>query len=293
MAISKYEVLLKTIELSSITKAAAELGYTQPGITHIINNLEEELGIKILNRNRSGIQLTLEGELILPCIEALHNAELYVAKRAAEIRDANITVVKVGATTGISTHIIPSLFSRFSERFPDISLHLCPGTNEEIESLLMKGEIDCGFILFPTSISATTYSFIEDPICVIMPYGHPLEKYQIVPQELLLDFPYVRFKDGQHRDFESITVYKELLAKATCTSNDDYSVMALVEKGFGISLMPSLMMRKAPYSISQRLLDPPVTRSICLAITQKEADISEPSMKFIQFVNETKDSLFL
>ncbi|MFR6331705.1 MAG: LysR family transcriptional regulator [Eisenbergiella sp.] len=61
MNINKYRLLIKAIELGNLTKAAQELGYTQSGASHQIKSVEEELGIKILQRDRSGTKLTTEG----------------------------------------------------------------------------------------------------------------------------------------------------------------------------------------------------------------------------------------
>ena len=60
MNINKYRLMIKAIELGNLTKAASELGYTQSGASHQIKSVEEELGIKILQRDRSGTKLTTQ-----------------------------------------------------------------------------------------------------------------------------------------------------------------------------------------------------------------------------------------
>ena len=68
MSIKKYEVLLQTADLGSFTKASEVLGYTQSAISHIVTGLEDELGLKLLTRDRFGVRLTPEGEALLPAI---------------------------------------------------------------------------------------------------------------------------------------------------------------------------------------------------------------------------------
>ena len=65
MSIKKYEVLLQTADLGSFTKASEVLGYTQSAISHIVTGLEDELGLKLLTRDRFGVRLTPEGEALL------------------------------------------------------------------------------------------------------------------------------------------------------------------------------------------------------------------------------------
>ena len=63
MDTKKYAVFVKTVELSSLTKAAEELGLTQSAVSHSINSLEEELGFALFTRNSSSMQLTAGGRV--------------------------------------------------------------------------------------------------------------------------------------------------------------------------------------------------------------------------------------
>ncbi|WP_228765687.1 helix-turn-helix domain-containing protein [Bombilactobacillus apium] len=59
---NRFLILQKIIELGSFTKTAGVLGYTQSSISQMLASLEDELSIKLLNRSRSGVSLTLEGQ---------------------------------------------------------------------------------------------------------------------------------------------------------------------------------------------------------------------------------------
>ena len=66
---NRYLVLQRIVELGSFTKAALELHLTQSAVSQSISSLEDELHIKLLNRNRGGVDLTPEGKLLYPHIE--------------------------------------------------------------------------------------------------------------------------------------------------------------------------------------------------------------------------------
>ena len=68
MESKKLEALLMAVDLGSFTKAAEVLGYTQSGLTHMMNSLEKEVGFTLLERGRSGVRLTEEGERIAPAV---------------------------------------------------------------------------------------------------------------------------------------------------------------------------------------------------------------------------------
>ena len=71
MNVSQYEALLKAIETGTLSQAAEELGYSQSGLTRALNALEEQFGFRILIRDRSGVRLTAEGQLLLPHIRTV------------------------------------------------------------------------------------------------------------------------------------------------------------------------------------------------------------------------------
>ena len=71
MNIRKYEAFVKAVELGSLSKAAEELGYTQSGISHMMQSLEDEVGFPLMVRTSTGIQPNREGELLLPVIRQM------------------------------------------------------------------------------------------------------------------------------------------------------------------------------------------------------------------------------
>ena len=71
MNIRKYEAFVRAVELGSLSKAAEELGYTQSGISHMMQSLEEEVGFPLLVRTSVGIKPNSEGEMLLPVIREL------------------------------------------------------------------------------------------------------------------------------------------------------------------------------------------------------------------------------
>ena len=91
MDTKKDEVFEKTVELSSLTKAAEELGLTQSGVSHIIAALEEEFGFPLLMRSRTGARLTPEGEKIMPILRDILRSQEQLDQTAAELLYLGLT----------------------------------------------------------------------------------------------------------------------------------------------------------------------------------------------------------
>ena len=71
MSMKKYEALVKTVELGSLTKAADALDSTQSRISHVLKDLEEGFGFPLLRRSRSGVELTEAGAMLFPMMQSI------------------------------------------------------------------------------------------------------------------------------------------------------------------------------------------------------------------------------
>ena len=127
MSIKKYEVLLQTADLGSFTKASEVLGYTQSAISHIITGLEDELGLKLLSRDRFGVRLTAEGEALLPAIRTVCQENQEVLRQAARFHGLEVGRVRIGTFLSVSVHLLPHLLPQFLTGlillFPHAILH--------------------------------------------------------------------------------------------------------------------------------------------------------------------------
>ena len=82
MSLTKYRAFIKVVELGSLTKAAKQLGYSQPGISHMIDSLEAEMGFPLLIRNKDSIVPTESGKKILYyCHQIIKNEDSLLGNR--------------------------------------------------------------------------------------------------------------------------------------------------------------------------------------------------------------------
>ena len=83
--IQKYLAYLKTVETGSITRAAERLGYTQSAVSRMIADLEEQWGVPLLKRNRTGIEISSEGMQLLPRLQAIAKEEAELSFAVSEL----------------------------------------------------------------------------------------------------------------------------------------------------------------------------------------------------------------
>lgn len=284
MSIKKYEILMKTADLGSFTKASEVLGYTQSAISHIITGLEDELGLKLLARDRFGVRLTAEGEALLPAIRAVCQQNQEVTRQAAQFHGLEVGQVRIGTFLSVSVHILPDLLHTFSQRHPNITFELLQGSYEDIERWLGEGRIDLGFLRLPTSSHFDCTLLLEERILAIFPKDQAPSKKRF-PIEAIKDAPYILRPDSLDAELREIFRKVACHPRITYSAKDDYAVMAMVERGLGMSILPELLLKRTPYQLAKRELDPPATRQIGVACKQPQA-LSPAARQFLQHVKQ-------
>jgi len=288
MAIHKYQAFLRVVELGSITKAADCLGYTQSAVSRMIADLEDEWGIELLHRSRAGLSLSSDGIMIMPYIKELCDSYNIMSEKVDHLKGLDTGFIRIGTITSISTQLLPLILKEFRSRYPNIEFQLKNMDRVEAEDALRAGEIDCCFISTPISESKRdkiqTRFLMRDPMVALLPCDHAMASYPLYPLQRFSGECYVKLTD-EHRNEVSLLLDKinEQLDTPPATFyevNDDYSVMAMVESGLGVSVLPKLVTNRMPFNVCIRELDPPQYRDIELAFLNDRA--SPATEKFIQ-----------
>ncbi len=283
MNVSKYEAFIKTAELKSLTRAAEALGYTQSGVTHMLNALESELGLALLQRGRGGVGLTSDGAELLPYVRAVCDHERQLQNKVSELRGLVSGTLRVGTFTSISVQWFPEILKSFRGKHPDIRVEMWNDTDMTIESLLMQGTIDCAFVEIPTMNPFTIEWLARDSIFAIVPEGHPLCERESVSKEDLELYPFI-WESESSANAESWSRKFAPKRKPEMSTTDDYAIMAMVESGLGVSVLPELVMQHTDRRIVKKELEPREYRDLGIAVNIGQ----KPSAAASAFIEHAK-----
>ncbi|MDD6191418.1 MAG: LysR family transcriptional regulator [Firmicutes bacterium] len=282
MNLSQYEAFVKAAEAGTMTKAAEELGYTQSGLTRALNSLEEKCGFKLLMRGRNGVQLTTEDELILPYIRTVLHDQRRLSERMGEINGLREGLIRIGTFNSVSAQWLPGMIKEFRQDFPGIRFRLLHGTDEQIVSWIADGQVDVGFVAYPTSPGLESDFLYRDPIVAIFSeddrHAH-MDKFRITA---LPDLPYIALNEGVEDEITAILNQNKITPDATFVESDDHAVIAMVEQGLGISLMSAMMLQGFNRRIKPVSLDPPGYRDLGIACRSRSL-LSGASSMFYEY----------
>ena len=270
MNVLQYEALVKTLECRTLSKAAEEMGYTQSGLSRMINSLEEQLGLKLVERDRAGVRLTPEGEIVMPYIRGVLYAQNSLDEAVGQIKGRQLGLVRIGTFNSASAQWLPGMIKEFSEDHPDVRFELIHGTDEETSSLTENGRLDLTFTDYPTKYALQEDFLISDPIVCIFAADDPNANRKSISLQELEDLPYVALNEGVDDEITRILAASKTELNARFVESDDHAVVAMVEQGLGTSLMSEMMLQGFKANVKQVPLDPPAYRKLGIACRDKE-----------------------
>lgn len=273
MSLKKYEAFAKTVELGSLTRAADILGYTQSGISHILNSLENELGFTILIRSRGGVKLTSAGEQLLPKIIEILDKQREIDELALRIAGDAEGTVRVGAFTSVAVNWLPGIIKEYQNTHPAVEIKMYNGDYYDVEKWLVSGDIDVGFIALPGPEGVNCTALKQDPLVVVLPMGHPLAECDIVPIELAAKEPIISLLQSSAQDVHRALDNAGVKPDIRYTTKDDYAIIAMVRAGLGISIMPELLLKGNDSDVVVKKLAPSASRTIALGCREARSHI--------------------
>jgi len=160
-------------------RAAERLHLAQPALSRQIQNLEEEIGVKLFNRLARGVKISAAGASFLDDARRILQQVNEATMRAGRVARGQTGSLRVGFVESASWHgVVPDSFRQFSQRQPDAELQLHPlGSLEQIDAV-RSGRLDAGFVF---SMSKVDREMDQVPVAVhyvvlAVPKAHPLTK---------------------------------------------------------------------------------------------------------------------
>ena len=183
----KLRALLTAVECGSFSKAAAQLGYTQSAMTHLVNKLEAEIGCTLLERDSQGIRLTDAGRQLLPYIQNVVCACDTLLQEAAEQSDPRKRTLRSGCFASIARARLPELLRAFRAEHPEIQLDVLV-RSEELTTALASGRIQLALVDEARAKGFDFQPLADAPLVAVVPPGFQWEG-DTIPLERLLREP--------------------------------------------------------------------------------------------------------
>lgn len=259
----KLEILMTAADMGSFSKASHVVGYTQSGLTHMMDALEQEVGFPLLQRNHNGIQLTSQGAELMPAIREFLQANANLENQIRAMAEKKNEVIRVAAYASIAMHWMPEILYRFRRICPEVSvdLRMVDHALEPFE-LLESGQTDVIFASRQNYSCCDWVPLYNEVMYAILPKDYPLHGRDVFPleefsgQEFLM--PYGRFDIDVKAAMSNLGVR----LNARICRVDDETVIRMIGRGLGVSMMSELMIRGRTDDVLCVPVTPPAIREL-------------------------------
>ncbi|MVW86386.1 LysR family transcriptional regulator [Pseudomonas sp. PB101] len=282
MTLTQLEIFSLVAELHGFTAAANRLGISQSAVSHALKSLELELGVELLRRHQSQVELSDIGQQLLLRARAMLGLANTLRQEAADARGMKRGTLRIGSFGPTSSiKLLPLILQHYRAAHPGIEVHVDEGPDRQVLQWLEERRIDIGFVVLPEE-RFDTVALIEDQMVALLPAGHPLAVFDNVSLKDLCDFPFVLTEAG------SSELVSRLFTAARLTPNIRYrcsqliSTLDVVARGDGVTVVAE---GSLPDQIDRRCvkkpLSPAVLRQVGLAVLDRR-QASPATLAFIK-----------
>lgn len=278
-------VFLTVVETGSFKSAADVLGYTQAGISYIINALEDELGLKLFYREHGGVRLTSDGENLLPLIRDIDVAERTLKDKVNDIKGLRAGKVRVSTYNAVAIHWLPGIIRTFKERYPAIDIEIISREdNQENERMIFSREVDCGFLPEVPSSDIEYFELLKDSYMVAVAEDHPSAGASSYPVAKIYDDSYIMLA------FDRSDFYDKIFPggkrpKPAFIADNEFAALSMVSENLGVGIFSQLLTGDAQYPVRFIPLDPPTTRTVGIGVRSMKT-CTTATRQFIQHVRD-------
>jgi DNA-binding transcriptional LysR family regulator len=257
MELRRLKCFIAVAECLHFGRAAQRLNIVQSAVSQQVKLLEEELGVKLLQRSRHRVELTEAGRvLLIEARRAVHQT-LEAARRARDAGAGKLGRLRLGFVDNALWAVLPPILRTFRDRYPNVDLSLQQlDRSQQVQALEFR-EVDIGVLPAPApGRGFESELLVAAPLILALPADHRLARRTRVPLRLLADEPFVSFPPSMNTRLLEMTT-------AACTAagfrpsvvqeaQQVSTLLTLVSCGIGITLVPKWVAAPHPPGIVYR-----------------------------------------
>lgn len=286
MTLTQLEIFSRVAELQSFTSAANRLGISQSAVSHAIKSLEQELGVELLRRHPSRVELSDIGQPLLLRARAMLGLASTLRQEAADARGMKRGTLRIGSFgPTASIKLLPMILQQYRATWPGIEVHIDEGPDRQVVQWLEERRIDVGFVVLPEE-RFDTFALVEDQMVALIPLQHPLAQRDSLSLSDLCHDPFILTEAGSAELVSRLFSAARLKPDIRYRSSQLLSTLETVSRGDALTIVAegSLPDTQQPRYV-KRPLSPKVERQVGLAVLD-ERQASPATLAFIKLARQ-------
>ena len=243
-------VFYTVAKLQNISKAAEELGVTQPAVSRIISNIEKEYRTKLFFRSKTGVSLTRDGQNLFEMVKAPLIELEKVSHNLSSNKTLDKVTIHIGATsTALYCYLFKHLEDDIKKIFPNVNFKIYSDSSTKLLNMVSNGSIDFAFITTPYQgrEDLETHNVVKLNDILIAPISYKDQIKDKVSIKDLENYPFILLsKEMQFREYIDNFLNKYKVHVTPVYETDSSAILTpFVELGYGLTFIPDEMAAKS------------------------------------------------
>lgn len=296
MELRHLRYFVSVAETLSFTKAAEKLHTSQPSLSRQIKDLEEELGVRLLNRTKQQVTLTDEGRSFLADAKRLLALAAETVESVRRLHSGEIRSLNVGYVSNLFYDLLPKTLASFHQSFPTVSVNLFDLSCGEQFRELEDGKLDLGFVGLQEPIAKRGLEFrsiASYRTVVALPTDNPLTGKMTVELKALAPMFFIGMSEASYPGYRNWLVKTCERAAFTPKVLQDVdlerTMIHAVAAGLGVALVPEQLKKFEHENVVFRPLNPTVATEGCVAWRSENPSVALQA--YVQIVEQAARSI--
>ncbi len=285
MEITKYLLFADVAETKNFTRSGDNMGYTQPGVSHILKSMENEIGFPLFIRTRQGIELTPNAEVILPIVRRMLSINEQLEQTIASLNGLEIGHLTIASFASTSRIWLPKVINKFQRTYPGIEIELLEGGTDDIVGWINNNYADFGLVSRRHTENLEWIKIADDPLVAVLPEGFVDDDDEIFPISNMHNQPFIIPAEGTDYDVHFALEDSGVVPDERFSSKDDSAIVSMVANNLGLSILPELVVMGNDFKFKSLPLDPPYKRELGIAY-RADNSLSPAAKHFIEILKE-------
>ncbi|MGE8393595.1 LysR family transcriptional regulator [Pseudomonas sp. BIGb0427] len=290
MEFKQLRSFLEVVHRGGFTQAAQTLHISQSAVSKQVAQLEQDLGVPLLERQGSQLHLTAAGKIVLERGEAMLRLRQELLSELDDLSQLARGELRLGLPLLGSDALFARLFAEYRRRYPNISVQLFEGGSRSVEQAVLSGELELGGSLTPSDPAFAYQPFCNEPLDALLPTEHPLAAAGQVSLAQLADTPFLLYQRSFVLNDRLLGACQQLgfTPREGGRSGQADFLAALVAAGQGVVLLPSVVARglERPGVVRLALSAPTDLRWDIAFIWRQGAYLSRAAQAWLQLLRE-------
>lgn len=290
MDFKQLRTFIEVVHRGGFTQAAQTLHISQSAVSKQVAQLEQGLGVVLLERHASRLLLTAAGKVVLERGEAMLHLRQALQNELDDLSQLARGELSLGLPLLGSDALFAGLFAEYRRRYPNIDVQMLEGGSRTIEQAVLSGELELGGSLTPSDTAFDYQPFCNEPLDALLPLDHPLAGNASVHLGELADTPFLLYQRSFVLNDRLLTACQALgfTPREGGRSGQADFLAALVAAGQGVVLLPRVVAKalERPGVVRLALSEPQDLRWDIAFIWRRDAYLSAAARAWLALLKE-------